>query len=583
MNKAYSYIRFSSKEQAKGDSLERQTEAAKEYAQANGLVLDTSLNMHDLGISAFKGKHKTKGALGNFLRLVEAGKIEKGSILIIENFDRLSRENASDALPLFLNLINSGIELVTLDNKIVKKFTKQSVDSHNGELYQVVGAIERANAESKRKSELISHAKAKHRENALSGLKITRQTPKWMYLTDDRSKFILIEDRVKAVQLIFKYRLAGDGLRQIMHKLNADKILWKPERRGENSNGGWYISYINNILRNPAVYGAFQLSKMKFNKEKDKSIMTKDGEPIPDYFPAIVDKAKFDQVQTLLSRNKALPGCGGGRKDKGFNLFVHIAKCGLCGSSLIYKDHSKHENWKYLACSKKMNLKQCDARNIRYEDLENLFFSNFEEMDLKDLMPKEKDIITELQEVKQKHLLLSIELEDLQRQINNGTNTLLNQDSAEIRDLLIPKLSELKDKLILKEKELQNSSKRINELNQQDNVTIDGVNNLLELKQVFDNTKTEEELTDLRYKIRHQIQTLVEHIKVYPREDRKNNETIIDGNIRATKIYRTLDSAHIKLRNNVQVRMLFATDYRHKEDTGTKLVPNRIDRKPKYQ
>lgn len=37
---AYSYIRFSSAEQSKGDSKSRQTTASEEYAQDHGLTID---------------------------------------------------------------------------------------------------------------------------------------------------------------------------------------------------------------------------------------------------------------------------------------------------------------------------------------------------------------------------------------------------------------------------------------------------------------------------------------------------------------------------------------------------------------
>src|SRR4051812_36356798 len=56
---AYSYIRFSSAEQRKGDSLRRQTEAAADWCARNGVALDTTTTLHDLGKSAFaKGKGK---------------------------------------------------------------------------------------------------------------------------------------------------------------------------------------------------------------------------------------------------------------------------------------------------------------------------------------------------------------------------------------------------------------------------------------------------------------------------------------------------------------------------------------------
>lgn len=112
MPTAYSYIRFSSPEQAKGDSLRRQIERSAEYARAHGLELDHSLR--DLGVSGFKGANRHFGALARFLTLVEAAKIERGSYLLVESLDRLSREEVLKALQLFLAIIHGGITVVTL-------------------------------------------------------------------------------------------------------------------------------------------------------------------------------------------------------------------------------------------------------------------------------------------------------------------------------------------------------------------------------------------------------------------------------------------------------------------------------------
>src|ERR1041385_5155470 len=100
---AFSYVRFSTPEQLKGDSLRRQTEAAAEWCKRSGATLDTSTTYRDLGASAFKGAHRSdKAALGAFLKLAEAGRIPKGSFLIIENLDRLSREEERTALRLWM-------------------------------------------------------------------------------------------------------------------------------------------------------------------------------------------------------------------------------------------------------------------------------------------------------------------------------------------------------------------------------------------------------------------------------------------------------------------------------------------------
>src|SRR5215471_18471211 len=93
---AYSYIRFSSPEQAKGDSIRRQESLRDAWLAKTGAVLDTSLSLRDEGVSAFAGAHRQNAdrhALAAFLELVKQGRIPRGSYLIVESLDRLSREH----------------------------------------------------------------------------------------------------------------------------------------------------------------------------------------------------------------------------------------------------------------------------------------------------------------------------------------------------------------------------------------------------------------------------------------------------------------------------------------------------------
>jgi Resolvase, N terminal domain len=71
--RAYSYVRFSTPQQAAGASLQRQTEKAAKFAGEHGLVLDTELKMTDAGVSAYRGKNAKTGALGGFLEAVDKG------------------------------------------------------------------------------------------------------------------------------------------------------------------------------------------------------------------------------------------------------------------------------------------------------------------------------------------------------------------------------------------------------------------------------------------------------------------------------------------------------------------------------
>src|ERR1700728_3820403 len=112
MPKAYSYVRWSTPEQARGGTLERQLKLSREYAARNNLELDESYI--DPGVSAYRGKNRFEGALANFTKHVESGRIPKGSCLLVESLDRLSRDKVLKALSLFISIIEAGITIVSL-------------------------------------------------------------------------------------------------------------------------------------------------------------------------------------------------------------------------------------------------------------------------------------------------------------------------------------------------------------------------------------------------------------------------------------------------------------------------------------
>lgn len=97
----FSYLRFSSPQQAAGDSVRRQTAAAIDWCRRNKIELDTSLSLRDEGVSAYRGKRRENPdthALAGFLQAVRLGRVPNGSYLIVESLDRLSREKNRPAL-----------------------------------------------------------------------------------------------------------------------------------------------------------------------------------------------------------------------------------------------------------------------------------------------------------------------------------------------------------------------------------------------------------------------------------------------------------------------------------------------------
>src|SRR5262249_49327237 len=143
------YIRFSTPEQLKGDSLRRQLEGTAAWCEKNGVPLDTSLTLRDLGVSAFRGAHRDdKHCLAQFLRAVSQGRVAKGSYLVIENLDRLTREDERTALRLWLDILDAGVNIVQLHPETVFRYEHSDMT----DIIRAIIELSRGHSESRMKS-----------------------------------------------------------------------------------------------------------------------------------------------------------------------------------------------------------------------------------------------------------------------------------------------------------------------------------------------------------------------------------------------------------------------------------------------
>src|SRR5262249_29374822 len=104
---AYQYLRYSDDSQADGDSVRRQNEARDSWLREHPHVrLDTSMKFEDRGVSAFRDKllSDPNSGLSDFFSKVHTGRICKGSYLLVENLDRLSRQGGLKALNTLIDL-----------------------------------------------------------------------------------------------------------------------------------------------------------------------------------------------------------------------------------------------------------------------------------------------------------------------------------------------------------------------------------------------------------------------------------------------------------------------------------------------
>ncbi|HKU17450.1 MAG TPA: recombinase family protein, partial [Steroidobacteraceae bacterium] len=312
MRRAYSYVRFSSLEQAKGKSLERQTEAARKYCATNNLELDTALSLHDLGVSAYRGKNADVGALNTFLKAVHAGSVPPHSYLLVEAFDRISREAAYDAQVVVQSIVNAGITIVTLMDG--KEYSVKVLRADPMSLVYMILMFTRGHEESSTKSKRVADAWQRKRADLKTGKAFTSLTPGWIELDHNR-KPRLISARVKIVRRIFSAFVDGDSFVMIATKLNHDDI---PTFKGAR---WWGHSYIRLLLANRAVLGEFQPHRMEHTEKRKVRVPA--GEPIKGYWPAIIDVKTFNAAQKRLSGIRIKPGPKTGLK----NILAGLARC----------------------------------------------------------------------------------------------------------------------------------------------------------------------------------------------------------------------------------------------------------------
>lgn len=357
--KAYSYIRLSTALQRKGHGRQRQLEKSVAYAAANNLEL-VSDPLEDIGISAYKGKNVTEGVLGQFIALAEAGRIEPGSFLLVESLDRLSRQEAQKSLALFLRILEAGITIVTLGEG--DKRTYKPNDVNTNDLIMTLMIMGRAHEESQTKADRIRANWARKRASAQVH-PMTAMCPAWLQLSRDRKSYREIEKRVETVQWIFNEAASGLGVYAIARRLNEQKV---PHFGKSN---GWHMSYVVKILKNRAVLGKFQPHKVVNDKRHP------DGDPIENYFPAIVSEETFYRVQHGMAERRT---AGAGRKGKDYaNLFSGLLSCSHCNGSVKFENKGTGpKGGQYLVCDNARRGLGCQALRWRYDHFEisALFF-----------------------------------------------------------------------------------------------------------------------------------------------------------------------------------------------------------------
>lgn len=491
----FSYIRFSDPSQKTGTSLERQTFYAREYAKEKGLQFDETLTYQDEGLSGFKGVHLKRGALGEFLELVQQGKVVKGSILVVEAIDRLSRLGPYDAFNLMSDIIKKGITIVTLHP--MKEITPERLNESYGDLQEILGAMNQAHGESKRKSQLIKDSWKIRYANGASDRKITGICPEWLKPIkrkqggkDVTVDFKVIPEKVEVIRKMFELRLEGLGSQLIAERINSMGYNWKSYRESTRRQTGMYRTYVMKTLSNLNVLG----------------YMTPKGrDPIPNYYPAIIDEDTFYQVQAKLKQGVHQKGrvgtCG--------NLFTHIVKCGYCGASM-------HPRRDYLICENARRALKCKKHYVHYKNFEKTILDYCMGLNAQDILPGHEEHESEVKRIRAELEAVTGRISSLEEKIQNLTNRIAKTGDDRVQERLDKEMVKLLDEqeaLSPKQQEIELELERVMSVNERAD---GGLSSVQELIDFMNSGIASEELLDLRLRLRNEIRNIIDRVDVYP-------------------------------------------------------------------
>jgi DNA invertase Pin-like site-specific DNA recombinase len=360
------YARISDPEQRQGGGLQRQTTAEnksgmEEFARQFGFKLSKRIRVDD-GVSAWKGLNATpQHELGKFLVEAQGGLIPPGDCLLLENWDRLSRQDIWAAIGLVNDLRQLGIHVGRLDR--MKLLRCDSTDP--GDFFEAAVELMRGHSESAAKSDRNGKAWTRKRAAAReNGTPVTRCLPAWVEEVDGELR--LMPARAAVLKRIFHLAGSGYGGHRISslfidegvppfgRPLTEKDVAGWPKRRerqpqhrrkppptagemaalrghvgelgfwkkGEWSPAQWNATYIRAILSDRRALGEYQPRRQRGR--------VKEGGPIPGYFPVAVTRGEWDRARAGVAERRTNPGRTG---EGPLNPFASLLRSARDGSS----------------------------------------------------------------------------------------------------------------------------------------------------------------------------------------------------------------------------------------------------------
>lgn len=351
---AISYFRFSSSQQRHGSSIERQEVVFGEVLEHFGLTV--ARGFEDRGLSGSKGHNRTRGQLCDLLAMIRRGEIARGTILVVEDIHRLSREGALTVWPILSDIVNAGMVLVTGVTRTIWCEARLNSSENHALQAAINGAAEYA----ANLSHMATSAHASRRRKMAEGkaVVLNGRMPGWIdrdILPDGEKGGYTLNGHAETIRRIFSEAGEGRSVRAIVDGMNRDNV---PMMHGES--GEWCVQRIAAILKDRHVLGFHTPKRRREGAEPE--VLGAERK----VYPAAIDDAAWDRARGMMESKRTLAGRPGGTIT---NLFTGKAFCATCAAPMRVDTSGgirKGRRRKDFICARHIESKTCPD-DTRYD------------------------------------------------------------------------------------------------------------------------------------------------------------------------------------------------------------------------
>ena len=359
------YGRLSNDDDVMMNSLENQLEIVREYARKQGYEIVGE--SYDDNVSGMRFDRK---GLNQVTQAVDDGKIDA---IIVKDLSRLGRHKTQTAL--FIDYLRRcQVRVLSVTENIDTFCDKDDL------IIGVRGLMNDFYAK-----DIGDKIRAGYRQKQREGIVIT---PPFGYWKDkNRNEIRVNSEAAVTVQIIYSLYLQGCGQKEIARRLNAMGRKTPAQLRAEKcgrefqlthkTRDGqflWTYASVKNVLTEEAYTGVLNNHRREYNNGKVKHIEKADWYRHEDFFPVIIEKEEWEQVQKLLKQH-ARPANGNQAKHR----YVGLLNCQECRNVFIpmirywngkrrveYVCRGYHRNGKSYCSSHRIHEEVLDAAVQRY-------------------------------------------------------------------------------------------------------------------------------------------------------------------------------------------------------------------------